>query len=67
VRAKRGGDFPSERVFAPVGLDIGAVSPEEIAVSIVAELVALRHGRPAAHLRALSDVRLERVLQRQVT
>ncbi|HEY5375549.1 MAG TPA: XdhC family protein [Polyangiaceae bacterium] len=67
VRAKRGGDFPSQRVFAPVGLDIGAVTPEEIAVSIVAELVALRHGRPAAHLRALSDVRLERVLQRQVT
>jgi hypothetical protein len=29
--------------------------------------VALRHGRPAAHLRALSDVRLERVLQRQIT
>jgi len=67
VRAKRDGDFPLERVFAPVGLDIGAVSPEEIAVSIVAELLALRHGRPAAHLRALSDVRLERVLSRQIT
>jgi len=67
VRAKREGDFPLERVFAPVGLDIGAVSPEEIAVSIVAELVALRHGRTAAHLRALSDARLERVLQRQIT
>jgi xanthine dehydrogenase accessory factor len=67
VRAKRGGDFALERVFAPVGLDIGAVSPEEMAVSIVAELVALRHGRHAAHLRALSDVRLERLLQRQVT
>jgi xanthine dehydrogenase accessory factor len=67
VRAKKGGDFPLERVFAPVGLDIGAVSPEEIAVSIVAELLALRHGRPAAHLRALSDVRLERALQGQIT
>ena len=67
VRARRGEDFPLERVFAPVGLDIGAVSPEEIAVSIVAELVALRHGRPAAHLRAVSDVRLERALQRQIT
>jgi len=31
-----------ERVFAPMGLDIGALSPEEIAVSIVAELVAVR-------------------------
>ena len=67
MRAKRDGDFPLERVFAPVGLDIGAISPEEIAVSIVAELVALRHGRAAVHLRALSDLRLERVLQRQIT
>jgi xanthine dehydrogenase accessory factor len=31
-----------ERVFAPMGLDIGALSPEEIAVSIVAEIVAVR-------------------------
>src|SRR5436853_885509 len=31
-----------ERVYAPMGLDIGALSPEEIAVSIVAELIAVR-------------------------
>jgi len=31
-----------ERVHAPVGLDIGALSPEEIAVSIAAELIAVR-------------------------
>ena len=33
------------RVHAPIGLDIGAVTPEEIAISIVAELIAVRHDR----------------------
>jgi len=33
-----------ERLFAPMGLDIGAVTPEEIAVSVVAEMIAVRRG-----------------------
>jgi xanthine dehydrogenase accessory factor len=33
-----------ERVFAPMGLEIGAVTPEEIAVSVVAEMIATRRG-----------------------
>jgi xanthine dehydrogenase accessory factor len=53
--AARRGLPPLERVYAPVGLSLGAVSPEEIAVSIAAELVALRHGTKAAHLRAIDD------------
>jgi xanthine dehydrogenase accessory factor len=39
-----------ERVHAPVGLDIGALAPEEIAVSITAELIAVRRGaKDVAH------------------
>jgi len=34
-----------QRVHAPIGLDIGAISPQEIAVSILAELIAVKHGR----------------------
>jgi len=33
------------RVHAPIGLDIGAITPAEIAISIMAELIAIRHGR----------------------
>ena len=33
------------RVHAPIGLDIGAVTPQEIAVSILAELIAIKHGK----------------------
>jgi xanthine dehydrogenase accessory factor len=31
-----------DKVHAPVGLDIGAITPEEIAVAITAELIAVR-------------------------
>jgi xanthine dehydrogenase accessory factor len=31
-----------ERVHAPIGLDIGAITPEEIAIAITAELIAVR-------------------------
>lgn len=34
-----------KQVHAPIGLEIGAVTPQEIAVSILAELIAVKHGR----------------------
>ena len=40
-----------DRVFGPVGLDIGADDPEQIAISIVAELLAIRAEREPRHLR----------------
>jgi xanthine dehydrogenase accessory factor len=39
-----------ERVHAPIGFDIGAVTPAEIAVSILAELIAVRRGASTAGL-----------------
>ncbi len=41
------GGFPSDlidRVYMPIGLDIGAETPEEIALSIAAQLIAVRRG-----------------------
>src|ERR1700720_1390855 len=42
-----------EKIFAPMGLEIGAESPEEIAVSVVAEMIAVRRS-PDADWRSLS-------------
>jgi xanthine dehydrogenase accessory factor len=65
ARIEQRGPLPSlERVYAPVGLDLGAVTPAEIAVAIVAELVALRHGRPASHLSRVSDPDFLRLVER---
>jgi xanthine/CO dehydrogenase XdhC/CoxF family maturation factor len=45
------GSEPAQ-LFAPVGLDLGAEGPEQIAVSIVAEALAVHAGRSPEHLRA---------------
>lgn len=42
------------RISAPIGLDLGAISSEEVALSIMAELVAVRYGRSGGRLSARS-------------
>jgi xanthine dehydrogenase accessory factor len=39
-----------DRIAAPIGLDLGALTPEETALSIMAEVVAVRHGRDGGRL-----------------
>lgn len=45
------------RLHAPIGLEIGAVQPEEIALSILAEIVAIHHG-----LEHQSEIRQKSIL-----
>jgi xanthine dehydrogenase accessory factor len=40
-----------ERISAPIGLDLGALTAEETALSIMSEIVAARHGRSGGRLR----------------
>ncbi len=49
-----------ERVYAPIGLDLGGVTPQEIAVAILAEVIACRHQKTLdsdhINLRRLSRI-----------
>jgi xanthine/CO dehydrogenase XdhC/CoxF family maturation factor/cation diffusion facilitator CzcD-associated flavoprotein CzcO len=60
--AEKGIAVDLSRMFAPIGLDLGALGPEEIAVSIAAELVALRRGGHVQHMRASEDPALQAAL-----
>jgi xanthine dehydrogenase accessory factor len=42
-----------ERIFAPMGFDIGAITPEEIAISVVSEMIAARRA-PESEWKTLS-------------
>ena len=51
ARLKNAGlaDAELARIHAPIGLDIGAQTPEEIALAIMAEIVAARHAKPTTN------------------
>jgi xanthine dehydrogenase accessory factor len=53
------------RVHAPIGLEIGAVTPQEIAVSILAELIAVKHGKTHSASMKWAPPRLSPVRSRQ--
>ena len=53
-------DSDLERVSAPIGLDLGALTAEETALSIIGEIVAMRHGRTGGRL-AQSQGRIHEV------
>lgn len=57
------------RVFAPVGLEIGAITPEEIAVAIVAELIAVRRGvsPDVAHKQSRKALEMIHPAEKQVS
>jgi xanthine dehydrogenase accessory factor len=44
-------DAELDRVYTPVGVDLGSGTPHGIALSIVAELLAVRNDREPKHLR----------------
>jgi len=64
LRNKGIDDVLFARVFAPIGLDIGAETPEEIAVSIVAELIQKRNMPTAARGLSMQQMVNERVPRR---
>ena len=50
------GAVGTDRLFAPIGLDLGADGPEQVAVSILAELLAVRASSAPHHLREKEGV-----------
>jgi xanthine dehydrogenase accessory factor len=52
LREAGAGDEQLKHIHAPIGLDIGAVSPEEVALSIMAEIIAERRGGSGGSLSA---------------
>jgi xanthine dehydrogenase accessory factor len=56
-----------ERIFAPMGFEIGAVTPEEIAVSVVAEMIAVRRNPDSNWKQVSKSVYLNERLRAHLT
>lgn len=52
LREKGATEAQLKKIHAPIGLDIGAVSPEEVALAIIAEIIAERRGARGGSLSA---------------
>jgi xanthine dehydrogenase accessory factor len=51
VQKELGGKLDLQNLYAPVGADLGGNTPEEIALSILSEIQAIRHDRQLRHMR----------------
>ena len=51
-------DSDLERLSGPVGLDLGALTPQETALSVMAEIIAVRHGHEGGRLKDAAGRRI---------
>jgi xanthine dehydrogenase accessory factor len=50
-----------KQIHSPIGLDLGGRNPEEIAVSIMAEIIAFRHDRPGGAMK-IAEAQIDRIV-----
>jgi xanthine dehydrogenase accessory factor len=48
-----------KKIYAPIGLDIGTQTPEEIALSIVAEILKVKSEKTGKSFKEISEVNYE--------
>ena len=66
-RGRSVSDKDKERIYNPIGLDIGARTPKEIAISITAELIAFKNGYPGGFLKDSKYIHRESALREKIT